>query len=99
MRLLIRMTKITRKTQPDFQGLPNITFRQLEVFHVVCREGSYANAALDLRSTRVNVKRVCEDFEKAVGRPLFTEAVDRALLPTPFARGLLDQITPLRSCR
>jgi DNA-binding transcriptional LysR family regulator len=89
------MNETTRKTLPDFQGLPNITFRQLEVFHAVCREGSYANAALELRSTRANIKRVCDDFEKAVGRPLFDEAPDRGLLPTPFARGLLDRITPL----
>lgn len=84
-----------RKSLPDFQGLPNITFRQLEVFHAVCREGSYANAALELRSTRANIKRVCGDFEKAVGRPLFEEGTDRDLRPTSFAQGLLGQTAPL----
>lgn len=84
-----------RKSLPDFQGLPNITFRQLEVFHAVCREGSYANAALELRSTRANIKRVCVDFEKAVGRPLFEETPDRNLRPTTFAQGLLGQTAPL----
>ncbi len=86
---------MSEKKQPSFQGLPNITFRQLEVFHVVCREASYANAALELKSTRANIKRVCDHFEKAVGRPLFNEAADRTLVATPFARGLLDQISPL----
>jgi DNA-binding transcriptional LysR family regulator len=89
------MNELTRKSLPDFQGLPNITFRQLEVFHAVCREGSYANAALELRSTRANIKRVCDDFEKAVGRPLFEEGTGRELRPSPFAQGLMSQTGPL----
>ncbi|GAA5121723.1 LysR family transcriptional regulator [Luteolibacter yonseiensis] len=89
------MNETTRKNLPDFQGLPNITFRQLEVFSVVCREASYANAALELRSTRANIKRVCEDFQKAVGRPLFEECADRRLQPTAFAQDLLTQVSPL----
>jgi Bacterial regulatory helix-turn-helix protein, lysR family len=94
------MNESTQSKLPDFQGLPNITFRQLEVFRVVCREASYANAALELRSTRANIKRVCEDFEKAVGRPLFEEGPNRTLQPTLFAQGLLGQISPLsRSLR
>jgi len=94
------MNDLTQSKQPDFQGLPNITFRQLEVFRVVCREASYANAALELRSTRANIKRVCDDFENAVGRPLFDEGPNRTLLPTLFAQGLLGQISPLsRSLR
>ncbi|MEO5914520.1 MAG: LysR family transcriptional regulator [Luteolibacter sp.] len=94
------MNEVSRKKQPDFEGLPNITFRQLEVFRVVCKEKSYANAALELRSTRANVKRVCDDFEKAVGRPLFQEGPNRSLEPASFAQGLLGQISPLsRSLR
>ena len=89
------MSEPTKTARPDFQGLPAISFRQLEVFGVVCREGNYANAALELRSTRANIKRVCDDFEKAVGRRLFEEGPDRTLRPTPFAEGLLGQITPL----
>ncbi|MES2440476.1 MAG: LysR family transcriptional regulator [Verrucomicrobiota bacterium] len=89
------MNETTQKTQPDFLCLPNITFRQLEVFCVVCREASYANAALELRSTRANIKRVCDDFEKAVGRPLFDEGPNRTLVPTPFAQGLISQVNPL----
>ena len=89
------MNELTQSKLPDFQGLPNITFRQLEVFRVVCREASYANAALELRSTRANIKRVCEDFEKAVGRPLFDEGSNRTLCPTAFAQGLLGQVSPL----
>ena len=77
------------------ESLPEITYRQLEVFSVTCRERSYANAALDLHSTRANIKRVCEEFEQAVGRPLFEEAADRSLVPTVFAAGLLAQIGPL----
>ncbi len=85
---------------PELGGLPHITLRQLEVFRAVCKEESYANAALELRSTRANVKRVCEDFQKVVGRPLFEESADRSQQPTPFARGLLGQMTPLsRSLR
>ena len=96
----IRMHDLTQSQQPDIQGLPNITFRQLEVFRVVCREASYANAALELRSTRANIKRVCDDFEKAVGRSLFVEGPNRTLEPTSFALGLLGQISPLsRSLR
>lgn len=89
------MNELTRKTLPDYEGLPNITFRQLEVFRAVSREGSYSNAALELHSTRANVKRVCSDFEKAVGRTLFEEGDARLLLPTPFAQGLLGQVIPL----
>jgi DNA-binding transcriptional LysR family regulator len=89
------MNENTQRLLPDFQGLPNITFRQLEVFRVVCREQSYANAALELRSTRANIKRVCDDFEKAVGRPLFEDGPDRTLIPTSFAQGLLAQVSPL----
>jgi DNA-binding transcriptional LysR family regulator len=89
------MSESSQTPHPDFQGLPSITFRQLEVFCIVCREGSYANAALELRSTRTNIKRVCEDFEKAVGRQLFTEGPDRMLLPTPFAKELLGQTSAL----
>jgi len=62
---------------------------------VVCRERSYANAAVELRSTRANIKRVCDDFDKAVGRSLFEEGPDRTLLPSLFAQGLLSQISPL----
>jgi DNA-binding transcriptional LysR family regulator len=82
------------------KGLPEISYRQLEVFSVTCREQSYANAALELHSTRANIKRVCQDFERAVGRRLFEERPDRALVPTPFAQGLLVQVGPLaRSLR
>ncbi|WP_367872132.1 LysR family transcriptional regulator [Luteolibacter sp. Populi] len=77
------------------EALPDITYRQLEVFSVTCKERSYANAALELHSTRANVKRVCEEFEEAVGRPLFEEGPDRSLVPTAFATGLLAQIGPL----
>ncbi len=86
--------------QADHQALPNITFRQLEVFRLVCREESYANAALELHCTRASIKRVCQDLEKIVGRPLFEESKASELQPTPFAAGLIAQISPLsRSLR
>ena len=88
------------KPQSATETLPEITFRQLEVFSVTCKERSYANAALELHSTRANVKRVCQEFEAAVGRTLYEENPDRTLSPTPFAGGLLAQIGPLsRSLR
>lgn len=77
------------------EKLPDITYRQLEVFSVVCRERSYANAALEMHSTRANIKRVCDEFEGVVGRPLFSEGPDRTLRPTEFGGGLLAQIGPL----
>lgn len=89
------MSGPAKKTPPEIRELPNITIRQLEVFCMVCREQSYSNAAIELRSTRANVKRVCADFEKAVGRPLFEEWDDRVLKPTLFAQGLIDQVSPL----
>lgn len=88
------------KGEVSAAALPEITYRQLEVFSVTCKERSYANAALELHSTRANIKRVCQDFEKAVGRQLFEEKPARALVPTPFALGLLVQVAPLsRSLR
>ena len=88
------MNVISPKRQPDLQELPNITFRQLEIFRTVCHEKSFANAAIELHTTRPNVKRTCEDFEKAVGRKLFEEK-DRTIHPTTFALGLLGQVGPL----
>lgn len=89
------MNELSRSALPDFQQLPKLTFRQLEVFCAVCREASYANAALELRCTRSNIKRVCEDLANALGRPLFVEMPDRTLQPTPFAMALLSQMGPL----
>lgn len=88
------------KGEVSAAALPEITYRQLEVFSVTCKERSYANAALELHSTRANIKRVCQDFERAVGRALFEERPDRTLVPTAFAQGLLIQVGPLsRSLR
>jgi hypothetical protein len=89
------MNEVSQKKQPAFEGPPNITFHQFEVFRMVCKEESYANAALELKSTRANIKRVCDDFEETVGRPLFEESLDRTLWPTSFAHGLFEQISPL----
>ncbi len=88
------------KGEVSAAALPEITYRQLEVFSVTCKERSYANAALELHSTRANIKRVCVEFERAVGRQLFEEKPDRTLVPTAFALGLLVQVGPLsRSLR
>ncbi len=88
------MNEIMQKKQPDLRGLPDLTFRQLEVFSTVCHEKSYANAAIELHTTRANVKRACEEFEKSVGRKMFVEN-DRLLVPTDFAMGLLGRMGPL----
>ena len=80
---------------PKVDALPDISYRQLEVFSMVCRERSYANAAVELHSTRANIKRVCKEFEDAVGRPLFEEAQGRSLVLTPFAADLLAYVSPL----
>lgn len=79
----------------DFRGLPNISIRQLEVFRTICQERSYTNAALELRSTRANIKRVCDEFEQALGHRLFEEDAEKSLVPTAFAKGMLTQMTPL----
>jgi DNA-binding transcriptional LysR family regulator len=89
------MVPESKRGREAVENLPEITYRQLEVFSVTCKEGSYANAALELHSTRANIKRVCQDFERAVGRPLFEERADRTLVPTPFAAGLLARVGPL----
>lgn len=79
----------------DGDTLPAITFRQLESFRVVCREGSFTNAALELRTTRASVKRICADLQKAVGRPLLHEDPAKNVQPTEFGRGSLSQMGPL----
>lgn len=83
------------KSSPAISGLPDFTFRQLEVFRIVCREGSFANAAIERRSTRGNIKRLCRDFERAMGRPLLDGDNGDPLSPTPFARELLELARPL----
>jgi len=89
------MKEICKKSASEFQGLPDISLRQLDVFRKTFREKSYSHAALELRTTRANIKRLCEDFELALGHRLFDEDAARTLHPTDFAKGLLDQMTPL----
>lgn len=76
-------------------GLPDISLRQLEVFKMVYHENSYTNAALELRSTRSNIKRVCDDFSTELGHPLFDEDAEKQLSATAFAQGLVSQMGPL----
>ncbi|MBK1884472.1 LysR family transcriptional regulator [Luteolibacter pohnpeiensis] len=77
-----------------------ITFRQLEVFRLLCVERSYASVAVERRTNRAAIKRICRDLEKAVGRKLFEETADRQLVPTHFAEGLLIEAGTLyRSLR
>lgn len=80
---------------PVISSLPDVTFRQLEVFSLVCREASYTNAALEARSTRANIKRICKSLEHAIGRPLLDESTDGQLAPNAFGRELLEQARPL----
>jgi DNA-binding transcriptional LysR family regulator len=84
----------------QYQSLPRITFRQLEVLRAVYRERSFTNAALDLRSTRGTVKRMCQDLEKILGGTLFDLEEAGILSPTPFADAMVGQLGPLiRSVR
>ncbi len=87
-------------SSPRIEGLPAISLRQLEIFRTVFEERSFTNAALELRSTRANIKRMCDDFSQELGHPLFEEDTEKTLRPTSFARGLVNQMTPLsRSLR
>lgn len=78
--------------------LPDITFRQLEIFSLVCRESSYANAAIEARTTRANVKRICETLGKVIGRPLLDESIEGRVVPNAFGREMLEQARPLARC-
>lgn len=94
------MNDVTNPPPGDIQGLPRITLRQLEVFRMVCHEKSYSHAALELRSTRANIKRLCDEFEKVMGRRLFEDGNGKLLCPNEFGQGLLTQVGPLsRSLR
>lgn len=67
---------------------------------MVCREKSYANAAVECSASRPSVKKAVKDFEAAVGRSLFVETAGKDLAATKFAQGLLVQVAPLaRSLR
>ena len=77
--------------------LAGISLRHLEVFSAIVREGSYANAALDLQMSRTNAKRVCDEFARIAGRELFS---DRAggngdLVTTVFGQGVFLRLGPL----
>jgi len=84
----------------QYHLLPRITFRQLEVLRAVFRERSFSHAALDLHSTRGNVKRMCGELEQILGGVLFEQDEVGALSPTAFAHTLVSQMSPLvRSVR
>ena len=85
------MKEILQTTKHEVSPFAGITFRQLEVFRLLCHERSFSNAAVEMRSTRASVKRICHDFEKAVGRKLFEETPERTLVPSDFAEGMLAQ--------
>lgn len=80
---------------PVIANLPDITFRQLEVFSLLCREASYANAAIEAHTTRANIRRICKSLEQSIGRSLVEEAPDGRLSPSAFGRELLAQARPL----
>ncbi len=89
------MSSDFRSSFSELKELPNLTFRHLEVFHAINREGSYTNAALELRTSRAVVKKVCQNFEKKVGHNLFSELPDKSLETTPFGVDLLSKTAPL----
>ncbi len=73
-------------------GLAGVSLRHLEVFSAVVRERSYTNAAVDLQMGRTNVKRVCDDFARIVGRSLLAENESREVVPTPFGQGVIARL-------
>lgn len=76
--------------------LSGISLRHLEVFSTVVREGSYSNASIDLQMNRQNVKRICGEFERIVGRTLVEDGGGNGgLTPTAFGRALFGQLGPL----
>lgn len=77
--------------------LAGISLRHLEVFSAVVREGSYANAALDLQMSRTNAKRVCDEFARIAGRELFSDQSKENvnLVPTVFGQGVFSRLGPL----
>lgn len=89
------MTLDPNHYRDGLQKLPNVSFRHLEVFQAVHREGSYANAAHELRTTRANVKRICQNFEKEMKHRLFEEDEHQSLSPTPFGLSVLTHSEPL----
>ncbi len=76
-------------------GMAGISLRHLEVFSTVVRERSYANASVDLNMSRPNVKRVCEEFERIVGRKLLLEKDAKEIGTTEFGQGLFGRLGPL----
>lgn len=77
-------------------NLAGISLRHLEVFSAVVREGTYANAALDLQMSRTNVKRVCDEFVKIAGRELFSDGGKNGeLSPSVFGQGVFSRLGPL----
>ncbi|WP_411827584.1 LysR family transcriptional regulator [Luteolibacter sp. AS25] len=80
--------------------LAGISLRHLEVFSAVVREGSFANAAIELQMSGANVKRIYEGFRKIVGRDLLVVDDPDRIEATVFGRGLFSQLGPLaRSLR
>lgn len=75
--------------------MSGLSLKHLEVFSTVVREKSHANAAMDLHMTRSNVKRVCEEFERIVGRKLLLESDDKEIVPTDFGQGLFGRLGSL----
>ncbi len=76
-------------------SLAGVSLRQLEVFSTVVREKSYSSAAIELQMGRSALKRVCDDFEKLIGRSLLNEGKDGVVSPTVFGIGLFGGLGPL----
>lgn len=89
------MTSFNQQHQRVLQDLPNISFRQLETLQMVSREGSYTNAAHELRITRANVKRICSNLEKEAGHEIFIEDKDKLLTLSRFGTDLLTMSASL----
>lgn len=74
---------------PTNPRLPHLS--ALRAFEATVRHGSVSRAARELHLTDGAVSRAVRDLEAALGFALF-QRVNRAVVPTPTARGLADDV-------
>lgn len=67
----------------------------LRVFSAVLAERTTARAAIELRTSRSNVRRVIQMLESRVGEPMFVTGTDGDLEPTAAARHLRREMAGL----
>lgn len=77
---------------------PDLPFelRHLAYFCAVVREGGFANAALELRTSRGSLRRQVQGLERLVGESFFQTLPDGTLAIEPAGRHLFESSTKLR---